>query len=409
MKTERPYPQLIISKKGSRSVQAGHPWIYDEEVLTPQDQLENGCLVDAVTENGRYLGTGLLSRKSRIRVRILSQNANDRYDEAFWRRRIQYAWNYRKIVMGEDVSCCRLIFGEADGFPGLTVDRFADLLSVQCLSYGMEKRKDLIYPLLLEVLAEDGQMIRGIYERNDNALREREGLEQGKGWFSCPGPENRGLPETEITENGIRYLVDVENGQKTGFFLDQKYNRLAVARISKGLRVLDCFTHTGSFALNAAAGGASHVTAVDISESAVKLAKENAERNGLQDRVDFLAADVFDLLPKLAATGQKPYDLIILDPPAFAKHKDALKHALIGYRRLNQKAMEKIQPGGILFTFSCSQVVSKDQFRTAVFTAAAQAGRSVKILYQLHQPADHPINIYHPEGEYLKGLVLYVE
>ena len=408
MKSERPYPQLTISKKGSRSVQAGHPWIYDEEVLTPQDQLENGCLVDAVTENGRYLGTGLLSRKSRIRVRILSQNANDRYDEAFWRRRIQYAWNYRKIVMGEDVSCCRLIFGEADGFPGLTVDRFADLLSVQCLSYGMEKRKNLIYPLLLEVLAEDGQLIRGIYERNDNALREREGLEQGKGWFGCAGPENRGLPETEITENGIRYLVDVENGQKTGFFLDQKYNRLAVARISKGLRVFDCFTHTGSFALNAAAGGASHVTAVDISESAVKLAKENAERNGLQDRVDFLAADVFDLLPKLAATGQKPYDLIILDPPAFTKSRKTASNAERGYHEINYRAMKLLPRGGYLATASCSHFMPAAQFETMLRSAAADAGVSLRQIEVRQQAADHPILWNVPETDYLKFYLFQV-
>ena len=408
MKTERPYPQLIITKKGSRSVQAGHPWIYDEEVLTPQDQLENGCLVDAVTENGRYLGTGLLSRKSRIRVRILSQNANDRYDEAFWRRRIQYAWNYRKIVMGEDVSCCRLIFGEADGFPGLTVDRFADLLSVQCLSYGMEKRKSLIYPLLLEVLAEDGQMIRGIFERNDNALREREGLQQGKGWFCCPGLEIQGVPKTEITENGIRYLVDVENGQKTGFFLDQKYNRLAVARISKGLRVLDCFTHTGSFALKAAAGGASHVTAVDISESAVKLAKENAERNGLQDRIDFLAADVFDLLPKLAATGQKPYDLIVLDPPAFTKSRKTASNAERGYHEINYRAMKLLPRGGYLATASCSHFMPSAQFEAMLRSAAADAGVSLRQIEVRQQAPDHPILWNVPETDYLKFYLFQV-
>ena len=204
MKSERPYPKLTVSKKGSRSVQSGHPWIYDEEILTSHDQLDNGCLVDAVTESGRYLGTGLLSLTSKIRIRILSNNANDRFDEAFWRRRIQYAWNYRKIVMGEDASCCRLIFGEADGFPGLTVDRFSDLLSVQCLSYGMEQRKDLIFPLLIETLNEDGQMIRGIYERNDNALREREGLAQIKGWYCNAGLTNRGLPETKVTRKGTR-------------------------------------------------------------------------------------------------------------------------------------------------------------------------------------------------------------
>ena len=408
MKSERPYPQLTVSKKGSKSAQTGHPWIYDEEVLTPHNQLENGCLVDAVTENGRYLGTGLLSLKSKIRIRILSNNANDRFDEAFWRRRIQYAWNYRKIVMGEDVSCCRLIFGEADGFPGLTVDRFSDLLSVQCLSYGLEQRKDMIYPLLIEALTGDGQMIRGIYERNDNALREREGLTQMKGWYSSPGLENPGLPETEITENGIRYLVDVENGQKTGFFLDQKYNRLAVAKISRGLRVLDCFTHTGSFALNAAAGGASHVTAVDISETAVALARENAVRNGLQDRIDFLAADVFDLLPELTAAGQKPYDLIILDPPAFTKSRKTAANAERGYHEINYRAMKLLPRGGYLATASCSHFMPAAQFETMLRSAAADAGVSLRQIEVRQQAADHPILWNVPETDYLKFYLLQV-
>ena len=408
MKTERPYPQLIVSKKGSRSVQAGHPWVYDEEVLTPHDRLDNGCLVDVVTENGRYLGTGLLSLKSRIRVRILSTNANDRFDEAFWGRRVQYAWNYRKIVMREDVSCCRLIFGEADGFPGLTVDRFSDLLSVQCLSYGMEQRKDLIYPLLIKILADDGQKIRGVYERNDNALREREGLVQTKGWFCCPGLENPGQAETEITENGIRYHVDVENGQKTGFFLDQKYNRLAVGRISKGLRVLDCFTHTGSFALNAAAGGASHVTAVDISESAVSLAKENAVRNGLQERIDFLTADVFDLLPKLASTGQKPYDLIILDPPAFTKSRKTASNAERGYHEINYRAMKLLPRGGYLATASCSHFMPAAQFEIMLRSAASDAGVSLRQIEVRQQAADHPILWNVPETDYLKFYLFQV-
>ena len=408
MKTERPYPQLIVSKKGSRSVQAGHPWVYDEEVRTPHDRLDNGCLVDVVTENGRYLGTGLLSLKSRIRVRILSTNANDRFDEAFWGRRVQYAWNYRKIVMREDVSCCRLIFGEADGFPGLTVDRFSDLLSVQCLSYGMEQRKDLIYPLLIKTLADDGQKIRGVYERNDNALREREGLVQTKGWFCCPGLENPGQAETEITENGIRYHVDVENGQKTGFFLDQKYNRLAVGRISKGLRVLDCFTHTGSFALNAAAGGASHVTAVDISESAVSLAKENAVRNGLQERIDFLTADVFDLLPKLASTGQKPYDLIILDPPAFTKSRKTASNAERGYHEINYRAMKLLPRGGYLATASCSHFMPAAQFEIMLRSAASDAGVSLRQIEVRQQAADHPILWNVPETDYLKFYLFQV-
>ena len=317
MKSVRNYPRCIITPKGTRWVEQGHPWIYEAEVLRTEGETENGCLVDAVSEKGKYLGTGFLSTQSKIRVRLLSRNANDKFDEAFWQRRIQYAWEYRKTVMGEDISCCRVIFGEADGFPGLTVDRFSDILVTQTLSVGMEKRKNVIFPLLLKVLREDGQEIRGIYERNDAAIRALEGLEQNKGWFSLGEP----MPDTvtEIRENGILYRVDVENGQKTGFFLDQKYNRLAVAKLAKGRRVLDCFTHTGSFALNAAMGGAAHVTAVDVSASAIEMAKENARRNGLEGKMDFLVADVFDLLPELAEQGKHDYDFIILDPPAFTK------------------------------------------------------------------------------------------
>ena len=405
MKTERPYPQLIISKKGSRSVQAGHPWIYDEEVLTPQDQLENGCLVDAVTENGRYLGTGLLSRKSRIRVRILSQNANDRYDEAFWRRRIQYAWNYRKIVMGEDVSCCRLIFGEADGFPGLTVDRFSDLLSVQCLSYGMEQRKDMLYRLLTEELAADGVALRGIMERNDVAIRELEGLEQGKGWYPLPGEDVPASPVTEICENGIFYQVDVEHGQKTGFFLDQKYNRLAVARLAKGRRVLDCFTHTGSFALNAAKGGAEHVTAVDISESAIRMAEENARRNSLEGRMDFLAADVFDLLPELK---KGEYDFIILDPPAFTKSRKTVDRAEKGYKEINLRALRALPRGGYFATASCSHFMPSEKFVQMLRAAARDAGVELRQIEARQQAPDHPILWNVPETDYLKFYLFQV-
>lgn len=408
MKAERPYVQLVISKKGSRSVQEGHPWIYAEEVLTPHENLENGCLVDAISEKGRYLGTGLLSKQSKIRIRILSSNANDRFDEAFWMRRIQYAWSYRKTVMGDDIQCCRLIFGEADGFPGLTVDRFADLISVQCLSYGMEQRKHMIYPLLLRVLTEDGQKIRGIFERNDNALREREGMTQTKGWYDCPGLEKNGPTVTEILENGIRYLVDVENGQKTGFFLDQKYNRLAVARMSKGLKVLDCFTHTGSFALNAAAGGAEHVTAVDVSETAIHAARENAMRNGLQEKIDFLVADVFDLLPELAASGQKPYDLIILDPPAFTKSRKTILNAERGYREINYRAMKILPRGGYLATASCSHFMPSEQFESMLRSAAADARVTLRQIEARQQAADHPILWSVPETDYLKFYLFQV-
>ena len=408
MKADRPYPQLAVSAKGSAKAQTGHPWIYAEEILTPHEHLENGSLVDAVTEKGRYLGTGLLSLNSKIRIRILSRNANDRFDEAFWRRRIQYALSYRKTVMGEDIGCCRLVFGEADGFPGLTVDRFADLLSVQCLSYGMEQRKNMFYPLLLEALSSDGQQIRGIYERNDNLLREREGLQQLKGWFRCEGMGDPGAPVTEIVENGIRYLVDVENGQKTGFFLDQKYNRRAVARLAKGKRVLDCFTHTGSFALNAAAGGAVQVTAVDISENAVKLARENAIRNGLEDRIDFLTADVFDLLPDLAAKGNAPYDLIILDPPAFTKSRKTAANAERGYHEINSRAMKLLPRGGYLATASCSHFMPSAQFEAMLRSASAEAGVNLRQIEVRQQAADHPILWNVPETDYLKFYLFQV-
>ena len=408
MKAERPFPQLVISKKGSRNVQAGHPWIYSDEILNENAAIENGSIVDAVTENGRYLGSGLLSRESKIRIRLLSRNANDRFEESFWKRRIEYAWNYRKTVMKDDISCCRVVFGESDGMPGLTVDRFSELLVVQCLSYGMEARKNMLYRLLLDVLREDGQNVRAIYERNDNLLREREGLVQEKGWFRVKG---EGIPEssvTEITENGIRYLVDVENGQKTGFFLDQKYNRAAVARISKDRNVLDCFTHTGSFALNAAMGGAAHVTAVDVSETAIYMAKINAERNGLSEKMDFLTEDVFDLLPKLAEQGSKPYDLIILDPPAFTKSRKTSANAERGYKEINYRAMRLLPRGGYLATASCSHFMPARQFEMMLNAAAQDAGVSLRQIEVRQQAPDHPVLWNVPETDYLKFYLFQV-
>lgn len=254
MKAARPYPMLVITKKGQRALESGHPWVYAGEVLSCPETAENGCVVDVVGEKGTWLGAGLLSLHSLIRVRLLSRNPNDRFDEDFWLRRFRYAWAYRKSVLEpQDLLCCRVVFGEADGLPGLTADRFGDVLVVQTLSYGMEARKGTLFPLLARALREDGQDIRAIYERNDEALRDKEGLPQGKGFFPLPGEDRPGGGTvTQIEENGVKYTVDFENGQKTGFFLDQKYNRRAVARLAKGKRVLDCFTHTGSFALNAA-------------------------------------------------------------------------------------------------------------------------------------------------------------
>ena len=406
---ERAYPVYTVNKHAEGLLVGGHPWVYENDILnSPENEPENGTLADVVSTKGSYLGTGFVSLKSKIRVRLISRNANDTFDAAFWRRRVEYAWNYRKTVLEPaDLSACRVIFGEADQFPGLTVDRFSNILVTQTLSVGMEKLKPILFPLLAEVLRADGQTIEGIYERNDEALRAKEGLAQNKGWFDLPGETHPDSTQTEICENGVFYHVDFENGQKTGFFLDQKYNRRAVARLAAGHTVLDCFTHTGSFALNAASGGAARVTAADISADAIAMAQRNAERNGLTN-MDFLCEDTFELLPRLEKEGH-PYDFIILDPPAFAKHHKVLGNAMQGYKRLNARALAQIKSGGLLFTFSCSQAVSKELFRTTVFSAAAIAGRKVRILHQLTQPADHPINIYHPEGEYLKGLVLYVE
>lgn len=408
MKSQREFPRLVISPKGTRWVEQGHPWIYEAEVVSGGEDVENGVLVDAVSEKGKYLGTGFLSRKSKIRVRLISRNANDRFDAAFWKRRIKYAWDYRKVVMGSDTGCCRVIFGEADGFPGLTVDRFSELLVVQTLSVGMERIKDTLFPLLAEVLREDEQDIRGIFERNDVAIRELEGLEQYKGWYPLPGETHPESPVTEICENGIFYKVDVENGQKTGFFLDQKYNRLAVARLAKGRRVLDCFTHTGSFALNAALGGAEHVTAVDISASAVEMAKANAQRNGLDGKMDFLVADVFDLLPELGKQGKAPFDFIILDPPAFTKSRKTVAGAERGYKEINLRALKLLPRGGYFATASCSHFMPSELFVKMLKSAAADAGVELRQIEARQQAPDHPILWNVPETDYLKFYIFQV-
>ena len=407
MKAERAFPRITVSEKGARWVGEGHPWIYASDVRA-EEPCENGALADAVSEKGRYLGTGFYSRQSKIRVRLLSRNANERFDEAFWRRRLRYAWDYRKAVMGEDLDCCRVVFGEADGFPGLTVDRFHDLLVTQTLSAGIENIKTMLFPALVEMLRDDGHRIRGLFERNDVAIRALEGMEQGKGWFALPGLPAPGSPVTEICENGIFYAVDVENGQKTGFFLDQKYNRLAVARLAKGRRVLDCFTHTGSFALNAARGGAAHVTAVDVSEAAIAMARRNAERNGLSERMDFLTADVFDLLPELEKQGKAPYDFIILDPPAFTKSRKTVGSAERGYREINGRALRLLPRGGYFATASCSHFMEDGLFRKMLREAARDAGVELRQIEARQQAPDHPILWNVPETDYLKFYLFQV-
>ena len=402
MKQERTYPRVAVTRKAENSIKSGHPWIYHTELVEGEAGCNDGALVDIVSPRGRYLGTGFFNSHSKIRIRLLSTNANDHFDEAFWERRLRYAWEYRKTVMGDDLSCCRVIFGEADSFPGLTVDRFGDILVAQTLSLGIEQRKSLLFPMLARILREDGQVIRGIYERNDISIREREGMQQNKGFFPL---ENLATPEstqTEIVENGIRYLVDFENGQKTGFFLDQKYNRQAVARLSRGKRVLDCFTHTGSFGLNAAMGGAVHVHSVDISETAVEMARENARRNGLLDVMDFEAANVFDLLPSLPCGAKSDYDFVILDPPAFTKSRQTVEHAMRGYKEINLRAMKLLPRGGYLATCSCSHFMTDALFRDMLRSAAFDAGVSLRQIEARQQSPDHPILWNVPETDYLK-------
>ena len=438
MKADREFSQVIITAKGERALAGGHPWVYEGEVtgLAAPDgceldgsAVENGCVVDVRNRKGRYLGTGLFSAQSKIRVRLISRNANDRFDADFWERKVRWAWEYRKTVMGSepDLACCRLIFSEADGFPGLIADRFGDVVVTQTLSIGMERCKRAIFAALVRVLAEDGVELRGIYERNDVSTRKLEGLEETCGWYlpndsigDCP-QLNHGETVTEICENGVRYHVDFARGQKTGFFLDQKYNRRAVARMACGRRVLDCFTHTGSFALNAAAGGAEHVHAVDISELAVDMARENADLNGLADRMSFEAVNVFDLLPELEREGGHrghasetmaahggPFDFIILDPPAFTKSRRTIDAAERGYHEINQRAMKILPRGGYLATCSCSHFMDTRRFHLMLASAAHDAGVQLRQIEERQQAPDHPIAWGIPETDYLKFFLFQV-
>ena len=404
MKAARPYPIVTITPKGERAIVDGHPWVYEGEVVSVSGTPEDGGLVDVVSKKGSWLGCGFYNSASKIRVRLVTRNANDDpAGDAFWERRLRYAWDYRKTVMGEaDSRCCRIIFGEADGFPGLTVDRFERVLVAQVLSLGMECIKDRVLPLLVRILREDGQVIRGVYERNDAALRTLEGMAQGKGWMTLPGETVPEGTAEDITENGIRYTVDFENGQKTGFFLDQKYNRLAVAKLAKGKTVLDCFTHTGSFALNAARGGAKHVTAVDVSASALEQARRNAERNGLEGRMEFRQTDVFELLTELGKSGEKPWDYIILDPPAFTKSGATVENARRGYREINRRAMQILPRGGYLATCSCSHFMTDTLFRAMLADAARDASVQLRQIEARQQSPDHPILWGVPETDYLK-------
>ena len=405
----RKYAKFFVTPKGERAARGGHPWVFGEEVTKIEGEYANGDLVDVVTSKGKYLGTGFVNDHSKIRVRIISTNTNDKFDEAFWERRLRYALDYRLTVMGErDFNCCRLIFGEADMFPGLTVDRYNDLLVTQTLSLGIEMRKQMLFELLIKILREMGQESRGLYERNDVRIRLLEGMEEGKHWFAtdlCPEP---GAVTTEIVENGIEYTVDVENGQKTGFFLDQKYNRQAIAKIAKGKHVLDCFTHTGSFALNAAKGGAASVTAVDISAEAVQMAEHNAAINDCSDVMHGLQANVFDLLSDLYNKHSREYDFIILDPPAFTKSGSTVKNAIRGYKEINLKAMKLLPRGGYLATCSCSHFMKEELFVKMLQDAAHDANVSLRQIEARQQSPDHPILWQVPETNYLKFYIFQV-
>lgn len=404
MKQERNFPSVVITRKAENAARAGHPWVYAEEITERRGGLRQGCIADVFSQKGSWLGAGFYSETSKIGVRILSDNANESFGPEFFERRVKYALEYRRAVM-EDLGCCRLIFGEADGLPGLTVDKFSDILVAQVLSYGTDSVKDVVYRALCEQLEAMGEHVSGVYERNEAALRDLEGLPRYKGWYE--GPPHGESTVTEICENGVRYAVDFENGQKTGFFLDQKLNRLAVAKLARGRRVLDCFTHTGSFALNAALHGAEHVTAVDVSESAVEMARRNAVLNGLEGRMDFLAADVFELLPRLCEERAK-YDLVILDPPAFTKSRRTIHSAERGYREINYRAMRLLPRGSYLATCSCSHFMESENFEYMLKNAAKDANVRLREVEVRKQAPDHPILWNVPETSYLKFYIFQI-
>ena len=421
MRQQRPYPRLVVTRKAARSLKAGHPWVFEGEVIDAEP-CANGSVVDVFEENGTWQGAGLVSQNSKIRVRIVTRNANDRVDGAFWSRRVAYAWNHRKVTMGgralpgcePDTNCCRVVFSEADGMPGLIVDRYEHVLVTQVGTVGMELLKPVVYPLLLSTLRADGQDVRAIYERNDSPSRAKEGLPQEKGWWVGDGAEAPDDARIQVVENGLAFDLDIENSQKTGFFLDQKYNRRAVRELAGGRRVLDCFCHVGPFGLNAAAGGAELVRCVDVSDTAIELARANARLNGLDDRMDFTCANVLEYLPELRRDRSHlreqggPFDLIVLDPPAFTKSRGTVAHAAKGYREINYEAMRLLPRGGYLATCSCSHFMTRDLLAKAIADAAHQANVQLKQVEERQQAPDHPILWGVPESHYLDFFVFQV-
>lgn len=418
---------IVTLKKGEgRTIKAGGAWIFDNEIDTIVGTFTNGDIVTVHDFDGYPMGRGFINQNSKIRIRMMTRHADQEIDTEFLRMRVQNAWDYRKQVMAggndsvigvyeakktipgigttgrPDLNCCRVIFGEADFLPGLVVDKYADVLVVECLALGMEQFKETIVSLLEEILLADGIQIRGVYERSDANERKKEGLLKVKDFIGEEFDTN-----VEIVENGVHYMVDVVNGQKTGFFLDQKYNRLAMQRICKGKKVLDCFTHMGTFALNAGIAGATEVTGLDISEYAVQQAKANATLNHLEDTVHFRCANVLDELPKLAAAGEK-YDVVILDPPAFTKSRQATKNAIKGYREINMKGLKLVKDGGYLATCSCSHFMTQELLAKTVKEAAKATHKRLRQVEFRTQAADHPILWAADESYYLKFYVFQV-
>ncbi len=392
---------IVTLKKGEgRTAKAGGMWIYDNEIDRTDGAFENGDIVAVHDFDGYFLGYGYINTRSRITVRLLARRKGTVIDEAFFERRVRDAWNYRKETI--DTSSCRLIFGEADFLPGITVDKFADVLVVESLALGIDRWKTVIVEALKKVLAEDGIRIRGVYERSDAKVREQEGMERYKGFIGEPFDTR-----VPIVENGVTYIVNVEDGQKTGFFLDQKNNRAAIHRLCKGKRVLDCFTHTGSFALNAGIAGAESVLGVDASQLAIDQAVENARRNHLEDVVSFQCADVFELLPRLEAQGET-FDVVILDPPAFTKSRSSVKNAVKGYREINLRGIKLVRDGGYLATCSCSHFMEPELFARTIREAANGAHRRLRQVEFRTQGCDHPILWAADSSYYLKFYIFQV-
>ncbi len=392
---------IVTLKKGEgRTLKAGGMWVFDNEIESIMGRFENGSIVTVHDFDGYPMGRGFINQNSKIRIRLMTRNVNQEIDREFLRNRVRMAWEYRKKTV--DTGSCRVIFGEADFLPGLVIDKFSDVLVVESLALGIDRFKLEIVELLKEELLEDGIRIRGVYERSDAKVRLNEGMERVKGFLSEEFDTN-----VEIVENGVKYLVDVKDGQKTGFFLDQKYNRLAIQKLCKDARVLDCFTHTGSFALNAAIAGAKEVTGVDASELAVEQAAKNAALNGVQDRAKFICRDVFELLPELEKQGEK-YDVVILDPPAFTKSRNSVKNAIKGYREINLRAMKLVKDGGFLATCSCSHFMTYELFTETIGQAARNVHKRLRQVEFRTQAPDHPILWAADESYYLKFYIFQV-